>query len=565
MKTIIKYSVSLIALLCFFINNILAQTIIDYQTWTTYTGCNIFSSSTNVPAKLDGAATIIAHLSNIGQPQYDATDAAVSISCNPNYNPNSSFKDYNGTQYQITYNFKQNYTYVIKINARCINGSTANLVIEPTNTGLGGSPQCLGTALISGSTSGNQIQNSVMTGGTTFTDYTYPTISVPATGTLRIAAVPPTTGGTQTILIRKITITETPPAVSFNITPVAVPIQCGNTTPKTFTINTGGTNYTWNLGTTPNNWLYNGVAAPATVSTGTTNTITLTPVCGTTPKNISATVTANATNYNTNTSTVSITPPAMSIDNNNPICTSQNYPITGFPSCNATVVWSASPTGIVTPNTSTSAAPTFTRVTNGNITLTATVTACGTVQPALTKTIRVGTFSQADYPITGPSSTTCGTLVTYSVPQLSSSPTYTWMYQGSPWQYQGGQGTRILQMRAPTSTSGGVFSVHVDNACGIGPSASKTTSVSCSFAPIDLFQVLPNPATNEVTVTANSISTTSFTELNIFNQHGVLKKTQKFAKVKKGTINVSSLPTGIYFIEIFDGVNRLKKQLSIIK
>lgn len=106
MKTIIKYSVSLIALLCFFINNILAQTIIDYQTWTTYTGCNIFSSSTNVPAKLDGAATIIAHLSNIGQPQYDATDAAVSISCNPNYNPNSSFKDYNGTQYQITYNFK---------------------------------------------------------------------------------------------------------------------------------------------------------------------------------------------------------------------------------------------------------------------------------------------------------------------------------------------------------------------------------------------------------------------------------------------------------------------------
>ena len=138
MKTIIKYCISLIAMVCFFINGLMAQTVINYQTWTTYTGCNIFSSSTSVPATLNGTATTIAHLSNIGQPQYDATSTAVSLSCKPNYNTDGSFKDYNGTQYQITYNLKQNYTYVIKINAACIGGTTANLVTEPTNTGLGG-------------------------------------------------------------------------------------------------------------------------------------------------------------------------------------------------------------------------------------------------------------------------------------------------------------------------------------------------------------------------------------------------------------------------------------------
>jgi Secretion system C-terminal sorting domain len=400
---------------------------------------------------------------------------------------------------------------------------------------------------------------------TTSTAYNIPQFSVPGTTAYPNLIIWASGGRSNFALdelsISQVVITQIAGTPGFTI-PSSTTVTCGSTTAQTFTVTnasgtTGITDYTWNLGTTPNNWLYNNIAAPATVSTGIINSITLTPVCGSTPKNISATITANATAYNTNTSTVSISQPAMSITGGSTFCTSGAYLITGLP-CNASVVWSASPTGIVTPNTFTGTNPTFTKVANGNITLSATVTSCGVVQPALTQTIRVGGYTTSDYPITGPSSTTCGTLVTYSVPQLPNSPTYVW-------QYQGGQGTRFLQMRAPNQTSAGIVYMHVDNACGTGPITSKLTTVRCSFALIDLFQVSPNPATNEVTVTANSISTTSFTELKIYNQQGVLKKTQKFAKVKKVTINVSSLPTGIYFIEIVDGTNRERQQLIILK
>jgi len=45
------------------------QTIINYQTWTGASGWNIFSSSTGVPATLNGNAITIPHRSNIRQPQ----------------------------------------------------------------------------------------------------------------------------------------------------------------------------------------------------------------------------------------------------------------------------------------------------------------------------------------------------------------------------------------------------------------------------------------------------------------------------------------------------------------
>jgi hypothetical protein len=529
------------------------------------TACNVF----NPTVTIDGSS----HNSWAGGVSLNSTLGLV-LATQQKISPPQS------TAFKIDYSFATGMSYEIKITAY---GNTdvllqACVVPDITNFPTSSQTSCTLDAFafsynLNSATGYGKFSTAT---STTSTIYTIPKFDIPIGGTPCLYLFIWSSGGKpalnlDALYISKITITATPitTPVSFTI-PTTTTISCGSTTAQTFTVTnvngTGGvTNYTWNLGTTPNNWLYNNAAAPATVTTGITNTITLTPVCGSTPKNISATVTANLTAYNTNTSTVSISQPVMSISGNSPICTSQNYLITGLPSCNTTVLWSVSPTGIVTPNTSTSATPTFTKAANGNITLSATVTSCGVVQPAITKIIRVGGYTSSDYPITGPSSTTCGTLVTYSVPQLSSSSTYTWMYQGSPWQYQGGQGTRLLQMRAPTSTSGGVFSVHVDNACGIGPFTSKTTSVSCSFALIDLFQVLPNPATNEVTVMANSISTTSFTELNIYNQHGVLKKTQKFAKVKKGTINVSSLSTGIYFIEIVNGTNRVRQQLSILK
>lgn len=165
-----------------------------------------------------------------------------------------------------------------------------------------------------------------------------------------------------------------------------ISIVCGATTPVTFTVTNpnnipGITGYVWNLGA-GNGWQYNGTAAPATIAT-TGNTLLLTPVCGSSLSTIFVSVTAGANSCNSNTSIVSITQPAMSINGNSSICTGPaNYSIAGLP-CNATVTWSALPTGIVTPNTSTSLNPSFTKVADGLITLTATILNSCASQPTI--------------------------------------------------------------------------------------------------------------------------------------------------------------------------------------
>lgn len=103
--------------------------------------------------------------------------------------------------------------------------------------------------------------------------------------------------------------------------------------------------------------------------------------------------------------------------------------------------------------------------------------------------------------------------------------------------------------------------------------AVKNFYVSCSgFAPA--YTISPNPASNEVTImpvaeTANSKSaptaSTGITAVNVYDQQGLLKKQQKFGNVKQAKLNVSSLRTGIYFIEIVDTNHRERHQLSVLK
>lgn len=85
------------------------------------------------------------------------------------------------------------------------------------------------------------------------------------------------------------------------------------------------------------------------------------------------------------------------------------------------------------------------------------------------------------------------------------------------------------------------------------------------------FVALPNPASSEVTVTAAQTMTTgkagtaAITEVNIYDQQGFLKKKQKFGQVKRAAVSLNGLSTGIYFIEIVNGIQRERQQLSILK
>lgn len=85
-------------------------------------------------------------------------------------------------------------------------------------------------------------------------------------------------GSIVNILINNITITETHP---FSVSTSPNSFTCGSINSQTFTVNNannapGVTNYTWNLGNN-NGWLYNGIPAPQSINSGTTNTLTLTP------------------------------------------------------------------------------------------------------------------------------------------------------------------------------------------------------------------------------------------------------------------------------------------------
>ncbi len=425
------------------------------------TKCNVFDPPVNVGGKL--------HTGVIGGATFSTANG---LTLPTNYTFSSG--QTNRTDYRISYSFKSGYAYRIEVTTfGTASNSTAypflgaalfttgGLPYTSTSCGAGdiaGFPQ-LGTVFIIQVNNTPTLYSPSSANFTSPNNYDYLVLEATCSAAQDISDL---------LYIQKIKIVETPP-VSFTL-PATTSVPCGSTTAKTFTVTnvystTGVTNHNWNLGTTPNNWLYNGVAAPATVSTGIANSINLTPACGTVPKNISATVTANLTAYSTNTSTVSITPPVMSIDNNNPICTSQNYSITGFPSCNASVVWSASPTGIVTPNTSTSTTPTFTKAASGNVTLTATVTACGVVQPALTKAVRVGGYSSGDYNITGPSSSCKNSTVNFSTNSLPGATNYIWFWP-SGWTYNSGQGTTSLSVR--TNTVSGAVGVRVANACDAG-------------------------------------------------------------------------------------------------
>lgn len=81
-------------------------TVINYQTWTGATGCNIFSSPTTVNG--------VVHQSTVGQPVYSAANAAVAL--------DGQFASglYKGTEYRITFNFKPGYSYSVTVNEQAL-------------------------------------------------------------------------------------------------------------------------------------------------------------------------------------------------------------------------------------------------------------------------------------------------------------------------------------------------------------------------------------------------------------------------------------------------------------
>lgn len=361
-------------------------TTIDYlNSGLSTTACNVFSPSQTING--------VVHTSYAGGVEFSTANGLL-VSTQNNSIP------FSGTGFYLNYNFQTGNNYDISITgnadaATYLNTSIINSLMGYATAGMSSCSLDANVANWNKSGYGQQTFEGTASAKT----YTIPTFSVSSSGysTFLIWA----TGGQSNYVvdnfsISKILITKTAIGPSFNITPTTVSLTCGNTTPQTFTVNNPDnatvTDYTWNLGATPNGWkLPNGSAAPATYSSGTTNTLTLTPVCGSGLSNISATVTANGTQYNTNVTSMTITAPTMSVSGNDAICSgSATYSVANL-HCNASVTWSASPAGIVSLSCTSCNSTTLTKTGDGSITLTATVSGvCGSNPIVINKTIAVG-------------------------------------------------------------------------------------------------------------------------------------------------------------------------------
>ena len=113
--------------------------------------------------------------------------------------------------------------------------------------------------------------------------------------------------------------------------------------------------------------------------------------------------------------------------------------------------------------------------------------------------------------------------------------------------------------------------VTATNGCGSSEKVYAFKSVSCGLR--QMFTVSPNPASSvaNVSVVDNPARNmenqggSNFSEIRIYDATGVMRKIQKFNKVKSASVNLSGLGKGIYFIEISDGTNKEKHQLLIQK
>lgn len=367
--------------------------VIDYTQFTT-ANCNAFSNGTTIGLPIQGYT----HYPSYGQPKsVNVTISGTStrvIELDNKYVTQNGITSPYGTLYTIAYPFKTGNKYKVTVNAAAIatdGVSYPSLYISIDNTSYNFSDVCTGPAQF------NQT-GTPFTTNNTFKDYSVDNFVPPANfagGQIAIESQPNGNSSSSQIYIKKITIAETVTACqpSFNL-PSSVSVTCGSVTPQTFTVTnvnncTGVTSYVWNLTSGSNGWKYNGANAPQSITT-TGNSIVLTPICGATLENVSAVVTVAGVNYATNTSIVNITTPAVSIMGGNISNGPVNYSITSLP-CGASVVWSVSPSGIVSPPSCTNCSSTsLSRTTNGTVTLTAVVTSCG-VSQTITKQISVCT------------------------------------------------------------------------------------------------------------------------------------------------------------------------------
>jgi hypothetical protein len=281
-----------------------------------------------------------------------------------------------------------------------------------------------------------------------------------------------------------------------------------------------------------------------------------------------------------------------SINGDNLFCTtSDNYYIGNLPK-NGTVQWKAFPKGIVSITSPNARQTTLIKVSDGKITLSATVTYNDTAI-VLKKPVIVGNpfpkgtlhissnTTDATKPLQAGYTYFMSSTLDYSKTIFSITDnrysTFTWspislppLSSGLIW---GGNGP-VLQVNfgVPQTTSNSysaVIQMQAKGPCGLYTQNFSVTNVLTQQILSD-FSLYPNPASQSTTIKLLTAGKNDFERLiyavKIIDHFGGQQKKIEFKKgIPSVKISLADLSTGIYSILIFDGKNWNTKQLLIQK
>lgn len=265
------------------------------------------------------------------------------------------------------------------------------------------------------------------------------------------------------------------------------------------------------------------------------------------------------------------------INGTNPLCSSEVYQLNSALPVGASVSWQATPTGRVSLN-QTGNMVTLTKITNGSVTLTATISnGCNNL--TLSRPIAVGTPSSSYTLITRESLNTCY----WDVLALNKSTATSMEWDGVPLEpdYYVNTGLFFVQKDVPGPNTM-TYSIRGVNDCGAGPYLTKSVNVpapwrseSTCFTPAranlgqnveeevsssDL-KLYPNPATSTVNIIFKAFS---IRQVRVYNSLGILIKTLVYKQgVSNLALNVSHYRKGLYIIHVFDGKHWEKQKFIV--
>ncbi len=284
--------------------------------------------------------------------------------------------------------------------------------------------------------------------------------------------------------------------------------------------------------------------------------------------------------------------PTFSISGAQAICTgSSTYYLNGLPP-GATVSWSLSSTAYASiPNPSSGTSVNVTRIGNLNtdVILYATVTDCSQTYPPVSKVIALGKprlyTGSTPYKVWyGNSSTDYNNVCNYytTVVDMTArgATSVVWTrVAATPTNTNWSQNGTYLSFYFWAVGQTAVFKISASNACGLVDQKLGFKSISCGGGGgCRQYTVSPNPAKGflniivpnipppcdyKMSATNSKMQSPVITQVNIFDNAGNLKYSQKANKAKAININLQGFKNGIYYVEIKDSKYSERQKIVI--